>query len=62
MFVVRPHLQTDQIVGLALGGFSGDFSPHGISVWKDPQEDVAYVAVVNHKRDGSVVEIFSHSL
>ena len=46
---------------LKMTGFDSEFAPHGISVLEDPNDsNTVWVAAVNHKRDGSVIELFTH--
>jgi hypothetical protein len=39
-----------------------EFNSHGMSLWQDPNDKVLYVAAVNHKLSGSVIELFSHEI
>ena len=55
-------------VELPLKSFdSSSFNPHGLSVYRDPESQVVFIYVINHKKDGDVIEIFefeqtNHSL
>jgi hypothetical protein len=51
-------LQTGVFKALAMD--IQEFSPHGISVWREG--DIVTVAAVNHRRSGSTVELFTHHI
>mmetsp|Transcript_16600 Transcript_16600/g.42458 ORF Transcript_16600/g.42458 Transcript_16600/m.42458 type:complete len:375 (+) Transcript_16600:64-1188(+) len=43
---------------MALAGFEGEFSPHGMSLWRDDRNNTLFLFVVNHRYSGSGVDIF----
>ena len=59
-----PH-QNDKITPLELKNFppEEDFLLHGLGIYEDKNEpNKLYLFFVNHKRSGSVIEIFEHTL
>ncbi|CAG8559713.1 6424_t:CDS:2, partial [Scutellospora calospora] len=60
-----PPLNTDKLTPLTLKNFADeeDFSLHGFGMYEDPTEpDNLYFFLINHKRTGSVIELFKHKI
>ncbi|CAG8638074.1 15819_t:CDS:2 [Gigaspora rosea] len=59
------NIETNKLTPLTLKNFADDedFSLHGFGMYEDPSEhDIIYFFVINHKRTGSVVELFKHKI
>ncbi|KAJ3366356.1 hypothetical protein GGF31_008084 [Allomyces arbusculus] len=59
------HFETKTMTPLAIHGYSGDMTLHGLNVFMHPITDASAtptlsVFVVNHKRTGSCVDIYDH--
>ncbi|KAJ3146851.1 hypothetical protein HDU86_008347 [Geranomyces michiganensis] len=56
-------MQTAQAAPLEFEGFPPTFHPHGLSVITSPDNpDEVLIGAVNHRADGSTIELFSHQL
>ncbi|CAG8686731.1 14625_t:CDS:2, partial [Cetraspora pellucida] len=59
------NIKTDKLTPLILKNFSDkeDFSLHGFGIYESPTEpDNLYFFIINHKRSGSVIELFRHKI
>ncbi|KAJ3181180.1 hypothetical protein HDU87_001309 [Geranomyces variabilis] len=61
--IVVLNLKTAKATPLKLEGFPPTFHPHGMSVITSPENpDEVLIGAVNHRPDGSTIELFSHNL
>ncbi|RHZ86389.1 hypothetical protein Glove_51g48 [Diversispora epigaea] len=66
----RPHdtpyvydIKTDTLTPLTLINFDKELSLHGIGIYEDPAEpNELYLFLINHRINGSVIELFKHTL
>ncbi|CAG8446033.1 10609_t:CDS:2, partial [Dentiscutata heterogama] len=59
------NIKTDKLTPLILKNFADeeDFSLHGFGIYESPTEpNNLYFFIINHKRTGSVVELFKHKI
>lgn len=56
-------MQSESLQRLTLNNFKGELRTHGLSIWENPTDSsLIYLFFVNHRRGGSVIEIFTHTL
>ncbi|CAG8540926.1 7001_t:CDS:2, partial [Acaulospora colombiana] len=56
-------IKNDKLTPLKLNNFDDDLSLHGLGIYEDPAEpNELYLFLINHKRSGSVIELFKHTL
>ncbi|CAG8488401.1 2676_t:CDS:2 [Dentiscutata heterogama] len=57
------NIETSKLTPLTLKNFDEDFALHGFGMYEDPSEpDIIYFFIINHKRTGSVIELFKHKI
>ncbi|RIA91559.1 hypothetical protein C1645_767147 [Glomus cerebriforme] len=58
-------IDNDKLIPLVLENFppEEDFATHGLGIYEDPEdENKLYMFFINHKRSGSCIETFEHTL